>query len=99
MAAGIYPFRCLDCRERFWINIWLFSKGKFAMCPRCFAVDVVPAELPRTRLSLSQKILLTLGARGYRCSACNRKFLSFKRSQAPKSLGQNRKQTQMPLTS
>jgi DNA-directed RNA polymerase subunit RPC12/RpoP len=80
MAMGIYPFRCLNCRARFWINIWLFSKKTCAVCPHCLAMEVAPASLEGKRLSLLQKILLRMGARGYRCGSCNRRFLTFNRA-------------------
>ncbi len=92
MALGIYPFRCLDCRERFWINIWLFSKGRYAMCPRCLAVDVGPSGLARTRLNITKKLLLALGARGYRCSLCSYRFISFKRTDRPPKITEAREQ-------
>ena len=81
MAMGIYPFRCLDCRERGWINIWLFSKGGNAVCPRCLGLEVTPAPTEGMRLKLSEKAMVTAGARGYRCATCNRRFLSFKRAE------------------
>ncbi len=93
MALGIYPFRCLDCRERFWINIWLFSKGRYAMCPRCLAVDVGPSGLPRMRLSFTKRLLLAVGARGYRCSLCNHRFITFKRVERPPNVRDARQQT------
>jgi DNA-directed RNA polymerase subunit RPC12/RpoP len=87
MAKGTYPFRCLDCRERFWINLWLLSKGKRARCPRCLTLELTPAQPQRMRLGLWRKVMLALGARGYRCSFCGHKFLSFKRSVAEQSPG------------
>lgn len=92
MALGIYPFRCLDCRERFWINIWLFSKGRYAMCPHCLAVDVGPSALPRMRLNITKKICLALGARGYRCSLCGHRFVSFKRAERSPKLAEAQQQ-------
>ncbi len=79
MALGIYPFRCLDCRERFWINIWFFSKRKQAMCPRCLLLDVVRYDAKNMRLGLWKRLQVAAGARGYRCSVCRHRFLSFKR--------------------
>jgi DNA-directed RNA polymerase subunit RPC12/RpoP len=80
MALGIYPFRCLDCRERFWINIWLFSKRKYAMCPRCVLLDVIPTDPRKMRLGIWGKLELKAGARGYRCLVCRHRFLSFRRA-------------------
>ncbi len=81
MALGIYPFRCLDCRERGWINIWLFSKGQTAVCPRCLGLEVTPAPTEGMRLKLIERAKITAGARAYRCATCNRRFLSFKRAE------------------
>ena len=92
MALGHYPFRCLDCRERFWINIWLFSKGRYAMCPRCLAMDVRPSSLPRMRLNMTKKLLLAVGARGYRCSLCSHQFISFKRAERPPNTAEAQRQ-------
>ncbi len=81
MAMGVYPFRCLECKARFSINIWLFSKKTTAVCPRCLAIEVAPATLEGMRLSLLERLQVTFGARGYRCFTCGRRFLSFKRAE------------------
>ena len=78
MALGNYPFRCLECRNRFWVNIWLFSKGSQAVCPRCLAVEVLRTPTDAMRLGIIQRALVRFGARGYLCTICNRRFLSFK---------------------
>ena len=95
MALGIYPFRCLDCRERGWINIWLYSKGQSAICPRCLGMEVAPAPTEGMRLKLAERALVTAGARAYRCATCNRRFLSFKRAQ-PGGSGKEDKREQKP---
>jgi DNA-directed RNA polymerase subunit RPC12/RpoP len=79
MAVGKYPFRCLDCRERVWVNIWLFSSDKQAACPRCLNLDVSPVDVKTMRLSLWRKLLISRGAQAYRCNHCKRSFLSFKK--------------------
>jgi hypothetical protein len=78
MMLGTYPFRCLDCRRRVWINIWLFSRKKRPACPRCLALDVNPIDPATMRRGLWRRILVTLGAHGYRCNHCRRAFLAFK---------------------
>lgn len=85
MMIGKYPFRCLDCRERVWINIWLLSKHKRATCPRCLTLDVSPANTQTMRLGLWGKLLTGLGARGFYCAHCRRRFLTFKLAAAHRS--------------
>jgi DNA-directed RNA polymerase subunit RPC12/RpoP len=76
MALGAYPFRCLDCRERFWINVWRLSRSKHVMCPDCLVRDVVPISRRQMRIGLWRKILFAAGGRGYRCSVCKHAFVS-----------------------
>ncbi len=52
------------------------------MCPRCVRLEVTPGPLERMRLGLWKKVLVTAGARAYRCNFCGYKFLSFKRAQS-----------------
>lgn len=87
MALGVYPFRCLDCRERFWINVWRFSRSKYVICPDCLVRDVVPISSKQMRIGLWRKILLAAGGRGYRCSVCKHGFVSLKRRRVPQPTG------------
>jgi DNA-directed RNA polymerase subunit RPC12/RpoP len=83
MALGWYPFRCLDCNYRFWLNVLLLTGIPRARCPRCLGLDLTtwPA---RYHSRLRHRILLLLGAHRYRCAACRKNFVSFlpKRSAA-----------------
>src|SRR6202012_267730 len=71
IVFGKYPFRCLICKERTWID--LFRKGKRVRCPRCLTADVVPAANLHFRLGFWKHQLLRVGGRAYRCSFCNEK--------------------------
>ena len=76
MALGYYPFRCLDCNCRFWLNVLLLAGIPRARCPRCLGLDLTtwPA---RYHSRLRYRILVLLGAHRYRCSACRKNFVSF----------------------
>lgn len=76
MALGWYPFRCLDCHHRFWLNVWLSAKLRYAKCPCCLGFDLTtwPA---RYRSRLRYQVLVRLGAHRYRCSGCRKNFVSF----------------------
>jgi DNA-directed RNA polymerase subunit RPC12/RpoP len=78
MTIGSYPFRCSDCNQRSWISIWLFSRLKYAKCPKCLGMELTPWSRRHYRLNLWGNLLSTFGARRYRCSACRYYFLSFR---------------------
>lgn len=78
MALGAYPFRCLDCRQRFWINVFRLSKSKYVICPDCLVRDVIPVSSRQMRMGLWRKILLAAGGHGYRCSVCKHAFISMR---------------------
>ena len=78
MMVGSYPFRCLDCNQRSWISVWLFSRLKYAKCPKCLGLELTPWSRRHYRLSFWGNLLSTFGARRYRCAACRYYFLSFR---------------------
>ncbi len=83
MLLGSYPFRCLDCNRRFFINIWLFSKLAYAKCPKCLTRDLTGWPRRHYHLSFWKNLLATFGAHRYRCNACRHSFLSFRPSETP----------------
>jgi len=78
MALGIYPFRCLDCNQRGWVNIWLFSKLQYAKCPKCLGMKLTAWPRKHYHLNFLNKLLMTFGANRYRCITCRCNFLSFR---------------------
>ena len=81
-SLGSYPFRCLDCNHRFWVNIWLFSKLTYAKCPKCLGRELTDWPPRGYHLSTWKKLMMTFGAHKYRCLACRYNFLSFRRAEA-----------------
>ncbi|MBV9405663.1 MAG: hypothetical protein JO211_09990 [Acidobacteriaceae bacterium] len=82
MWLGSYPFRCNNCNQRFWINIWLFSKLAYAKCPKCLGSELTSWPRRNYRLSFFKNLLSTFGAHRYRCAACRHNFLSFRPTEA-----------------
>ena len=86
MAMGIYPFRCLDCNGRFPVNVLLLSRLAYAQCPKCLGLELTTWDLKRYHVSLPKKLMLSFGARRYRCAACRCNFVSFRPMAAQASL-------------
>jgi DNA-directed RNA polymerase subunit RPC12/RpoP len=85
MAFGDYPFRCVDCGHRSWINVLLLSKLKYAKCPRCMSLKVTRCTSKSLHLSFTNELRLSAGARLYRCTLCHHPFASFLRPFEPAS--------------
>jgi len=83
MAIGTYPFRCLDCSGRFSVNVLLLSRLAFAKCPKCLGLDLTNWPRKGYHISLAKKVMLTFGARRYRCATCRCNFVSFRPLAAP----------------
>ena len=77
IVLGKYPFRCLVCKERIWID--LYRKGGQARCPRCLSASLASVAHQHIRFGFWKRQLLRLGARAYRCSFCGLRFASFKK--------------------
>jgi transposase-like protein len=80
VAAGFYPFRCLDCSYRFSLFLWPLAPFGVARCPRCLGSRLHSWPQKRYRPSATQRILAAFGARRYRCPACRYYFVSFRRT-------------------
>jgi DNA-directed RNA polymerase subunit RPC12/RpoP len=78
MAVGLYPFRCIECSQRFWASIWQLGWWRYAKCPKCLSLTLTTWTRKSHRLSLWTKLALTSGATRYRCNACRFNFASFK---------------------
>jgi DNA-directed RNA polymerase subunit RPC12/RpoP len=78
MAIGAYPFRCLDCNARFPVNVLLLSRLAYAKCPKCLGLELTTWATKRYHISLIRTLMLTLGARRYRCAKCRCNFVSFR---------------------
>jgi DNA-directed RNA polymerase subunit RPC12/RpoP len=78
MALGTYPFRCIACNYRFPVNLWLWSKLKYAKCPKCLNFNLTIWPKGRYWLNAWGSLLVAFGAHRYRCPACRYHFLSFR---------------------
>lgn len=78
MAAGQYPFRCLDCNRRVWTSIWLFSKLIYAKCPKCLGMQLTGWDHKHYHHTFWWNLRATFGAHRYRCPHCRCNFLSFR---------------------
>lgn len=78
MAIGTYPFRCLDCNGRFPVNVLLLSRLAYAKCSKCLSLELTTWPRKGYHVSLLKKLMLTFGARRYRCASCRHNFVSFR---------------------
>jgi DNA-directed RNA polymerase subunit RPC12/RpoP len=78
MAVGMYPFRCVNCSQRFWASIWQLGWWRYAKCPKCLSLRLTTWTRKSHRLSMWTKLALTSGATRYRCNTCRLNFASFK---------------------
>jgi hypothetical protein len=78
MMAGVYPFRCNSCNERFWASVWLFSIWRWAKCPRCLNVSLTDWPNRHYHVSAWTELMTAIGAKKHRCSRCRHNFTSFR---------------------
>ncbi|SRR5579875_2550153 len=78
MAIGTYPFRCMDCNGRFFVNVLLLSRLAYAKCPKCLGWELTNWPRRAYHIGLAKKLALTFGARRYRCLNCRYNFVSFR---------------------
>ena len=78
MLIGSYPFRCNNCSQRFWVNVWLFSTLAFTRCPKCLRMELTTWPRGHYRTRLWKSLLTTFGAQRYYCEPCRCRFVSFR---------------------
>lgn len=77
-VVGVYPFRCRDCQHRRWLSVFLFSKFAYAKCPKCLGMQLSTWSRRHYNPGLLANLLITFGARQYRCPHCRCNFVSFR---------------------
>jgi predicted nucleic acid-binding Zn ribbon protein len=75
---GIYPFRCRDCQNRFFVSVWLLSRLAFAKCPKCLRMELSTWSRRFYNPGVFANLLITFGGQKYRCSGCRCNFVSFR---------------------
>jgi len=77
--VGFVPVRCRDCEERFTQSLWQFGNWQYARCPRCYRLDLSIWSESHYIVSWDMRLLMTLGAKKFRCEVCRHNFISFRR--------------------
>jgi endogenous inhibitor of DNA gyrase (YacG/DUF329 family) len=76
---GFVHVRCRDCGQRFSNSLWQLDKWRYARCPRCFRLDLGTWSETHYIVKWDVRLLLSLGAKRYRCEVCRHNFASFRR--------------------
>lgn len=74
----VSPLRCVDCKTRFTARTFVFSDIRYARCPMCFRMDLNQWTGKNFQPPFLSRILLSLGARRWRCEYCRLNFVSFR---------------------
>lgn len=90
-AVGFVPVRCSDCAERFTQSLWQFGNWQYARCPRCYRLDLSIWSESHYIVSWDMRLLLTLGAKKFRCEICRHNFVSFQRRKERSNFDRYRK--------
>lgn len=74
-VVGVYPWRCRECRGRFFARLMPLSDSLHAHCPICGNQDLkrISPEFVTSPLSFAGR-LLRIPA--YRCEPCRHKYFS-----------------------
>jgi predicted Zn-ribbon and HTH transcriptional regulator len=75
---GVRPIRCRDCHVRFVDRTFHVINLRYARCPKCFRTDLSTWSRNHYKLSVYKRLLLSLGAKPYRCDGCRYNFVSFR---------------------
>ena len=75
---GFVHVRCRDCGQRFSNSLWQLDKWRYARCPRCFRLDLGTWSETHYIVKWDVRLLLSLGAKRYRCEVCRHNFASFR---------------------
>jgi DNA-directed RNA polymerase subunit RPC12/RpoP len=76
----VSPFRCLDCKVRFFAATIVWADLSYARCPRCHRMDLNGwTGKTYTNPPFWVAFKVALGARKLRCEYCRFNFASFRR--------------------
>lgn len=77
-VAGILPWRCLDCRARFYARRIPLRYLPYARCPRCGNLRLLRIRRDRIGFDLGARLSVRFGARPVRCDFCRHNFTSWR---------------------
>jgi hypothetical protein len=75
---GLLPWRCLDCRTRFYARRVPLRYIHYAHCPRCGSLQVYRIRRKKLDSGLEARLATLLGARALRCDYCRHNFASWR---------------------
>ncbi len=77
-AFGILPWRCFDCKRRFYGRKVPFRYLLYAHCAQCGNLDLMPIRHDRLGGGWLAWLALHLGARALRCDDCRNNFVTWR---------------------
>jgi endogenous inhibitor of DNA gyrase (YacG/DUF329 family) len=95
---GLIPVRCADCSARYAESLWQFGDWRYACCPKCFRTDLGTWSERHYMVRWDVRLLLSLGAKKFRCEVCRCNFASFRRLKTRFSFHRNSKQSKAELS-
>lgn len=75
---GILPWRCADCRRRFYARTVPLRYVFHAHCERCGNLDLVSVRREKVARRLESRVAMWLGARPVRCDGCRNDFTTWR---------------------
>ena len=92
--AGILPFRCRQCDNRFTAPIWSLAGIRYASCPKCYRMELSTWSEQYYHPPWLTVVKLRMGATPYRCEYCRCNFASFRACKERFSWRRRREQAQ-----
>jgi hypothetical protein len=77
-AIGVLPWRCLDCRARFYARRVPLRCLPYAHCPRCGNLQLFRIRRDKLDRRFGTRLAARLGARALRCDYCRYNFASWR---------------------
>jgi len=81
-AFGILPWRCFDCKRRFYGGKVPFRYVIYAHCGKCGNLELISIRRDRLNGGWPAWLAVHLGARALRCDDCRNNFVSWRPQRA-----------------
>lgn len=75
---GILPWRCGDCRKRFYATLAPLRFLLHARCPRCGNLELESIRRERLERNRPAQLATYLGAKAVRCEYCRENFAAWR---------------------
>jgi DNA-directed RNA polymerase subunit RPC12/RpoP len=77
-AIGVWPWRCLDCKARFYARRIPLRYLAYAHCPQCGNTQLLRVRRDRLDSGFLGLLAVWLGAKPLRCDSCRNNFASWR---------------------